>query len=68
MKEVEARELLPVIIDFGSAISRLRTASALLAADRKAEVAPVLIQVGEDLEGALAVLRRLLEVSDGDAV
>jgi hypothetical protein len=61
MKEIEAFELLPVILDLATAVRRLQEASALLALDRKAEVKPVLIQIGKDLENIASAMQQFVD-------
>jgi hypothetical protein len=70
VKEIDARELLPVILNLASAINHLRTASVLLAMDRKAEATQILTQVvEEDLEKVLSAAQRVVDqASPHDAV
>jgi hypothetical protein len=66
VKEIEARQLLPVILNLAAAVSRLTAISALLAADRKSEVEPLVRQAREDVEKILAAAQRFVDEASAD--
>jgi phage I-like protein len=66
VKEIEARQLLPLILDLSSAVGNLRSASALLAVDRKNEAMRELIQAGEDLGRVLSAAQQLVKQLGAD--
>lgn len=66
MKEIEAKQLLPLILNLASAVNHLRHVSALLAANQKAEVLPLLLQVQEDLEKVLLAAQQFVDQASAD--
>jgi hypothetical protein len=66
VREIDGKQLLPVILDLAAAINSLRLAAVLLAANRKTEAIQELSEVGEDLDKILSAAQKFVDQASAD--